>query len=83
MNLPIVEPAIPVADGEAVERADLVLLILALGGGLLVRGVVGGVGIDEAREEDRVAVGPNCGEPAPVEIVVTRAASPPPARSRT
>jgi hypothetical protein len=58
MQLSIVEPPIPAAHREGVERADVELALLPFLGDPAVLGVGGGPGIYEAREEQGAAVRP-------------------------
>ncbi len=57
VGLQVVEPAVPLPDRERVIRPDLVLLILALLGDLLVCLVVGRAGIDGGLHGERRAIG--------------------------
>ncbi len=54
----LVQPLVPIAHREMLIDADIVFARLAIGGGLLVGLVVGGVGIDTRFEQDGLAVRP-------------------------
>src|SRR5262245_53509682 len=58
MHLPIVDPPIPAAHGEAVERPDVVLALLAFLANPPVLGVVPRVWLDRAGEQERLSIRP-------------------------